>query len=94
MFLRIVLGIISSICMLLGLIGLALPLMPGFVFFGIGILCLAGAEPRLGRFMSKQPRFGLFMQRIENSSGSDFIQRCKVALAASAEVFVGRRSQK
>ena len=92
MFLRIVLGIIGSICMLLGLIGLALPLMPGFVFFGIGILCLAGAEPRLGRFMSKQPRIGLFMQRIENSS--DFIQRCKVALAASVEVFVGRRSQK
>ena len=76
MFLRIVLGIIGSICMLLGLIGLALPLMPGFVFFGIGILCLAGAEPRLGRFMS------------------NFIQRCKVALAASVEVFVDRRSQK
>jgi uncharacterized membrane protein YbaN (DUF454 family) len=90
-FSRIVMGLVGFTCLILGVIGLVLPFLPGFIFFGIGIICLAGADPRLNKLLAKQPRIGLFMQRINNSSGLAFTRRCKIALAASAEVFVGRR---
>jgi len=89
--LPIVRGIIGLGCIILGIIGLVLPFMPGFIFFGIGIICLAGADPRLKKLLAKQPRIERFMQHIDDSSGLAFTQRCKIALAASAEVFVGRR---
>lgn len=93
--LPIVRGVIGFICIILGVIGLVLPFMPGFIFFGIGIICLAGADPRMKKLLVKQPRIERFMQHINKSSGLAFTRRCKIALAASAEVFVGRRrSQK
>lgn len=93
--LPIVRGIIGFIFMILGFIGLALPFMPGFIFIGIGIICLAGADPRLKKLLGKHPRIERFMRHIDKSSDLAFTRRCKIALAASAEVFVGRRrSQK
>ena len=65
----IVRGVIGFICIILGVIGLALPFMPGFIFFGIGIICLAGADPRLKKLLVKQPRIERFMQHIDKSSG-------------------------
>lgn len=91
MILRVILAIVGSVCMVLGFIGLAVPLMPGFIFFAIGTVCLATASPFLARQLSKQPRLGLFLERIELSRGMAVTDRIKVIFWASAEIFVDKK---
>lgn len=91
MIFRIILAIIGSICMFLGFIGLVMPFMPGFVFFAIGTICLASASPFLARQLSKQPRLGQFLARIESSRDMAFVDRTKVVLWAAAEIFVDKK---
>ena len=91
MIARISLGVIGSLCMILGFIGLAVPLMPGFIFFAIGTICLASASPFMAQQMAKQPRLARFLSRLERAKNLPLKTRAKVALWASAEIFVDKQ---
>ena len=91
MIARISLGVIGSLCMILGFIGLAVPLMPGFIFFAIGTICLASASPFMARQLAKQPRLGRFLSRLETAKDLPLKTRAKVTLWASAEIFVDKQ---
>ena len=91
MIIRLILAVVGSICMVLGFVGLAVPLMPGFIFFAIGTICLASASPFLARQLAKQPRLGRFLQRIELSRGMAMSDRIKIIFWASAEIFVDKK---
>lgn len=91
MIVRISLGIIGSLCMVLGFIGLAVPLMPGFIFFAIGTICLASASPFMARQLAKQPRLGRFLSRLETAKDLPLRTRAKVTLWAAAEIFVDKK---
>lgn len=91
MIVRIFLGVTGCLCMALGFIGLAVPLMPGFVFFAIGAMCLASASPFLAHQLAKQPKLGRFLARLESSRELTLQARLKVALWATAEIFVDKK---
>ena len=91
MIIRISLGIIGGLCMILGFIGLVVPLMPGFIFFAIGTLCLASASPSIARQLAKQPRLGRFLARLETAKDLPLTTRAKVMLWAAAEIFVDKK---
>ena len=91
MIIRISLGIIGGLCMILGFIGLVVPLMPGFIFFAIGTLCLASASPFIARQLAKQPRLGRFLARLETAKDLPLTTRAKVTLWAAAEIFVDKK---
>ena len=94
MIIRLILAVVGSICMVLGFVGLAVPLMPGFIFFAIGTICLASASPFLARQLAKQPRLGRFLQRIELSRGMALSDRIKIIFWASAEIFVDKNAHR
>ena len=91
MIVRIFLGVTGCLCMALGFIGLAVPLMPGFVFFAIGTMCLASASPFLAHQLAKQPKLGRFLARLESPRELTLQARLKVALWATAEIFVDKK---
>ena len=91
MIIRLILTVVGTLCMVLGFVGLAVPLMPGFIFFAIGTICLASASPFLARQLAKQPRLGRFLERIELSRGMALTDRTKVIFWASAEIFVDKK---
>ena len=53
---RVLLIGIGVLCVILGFVGLAVPLMPGFIFFGIGIVCLSSASPTCAASSPPIPR--------------------------------------
>ena len=52
-------------------------------------MCLSEADLSLKELLVKQPRIERFMRLLDERSGLALTRRCNIALAASAEVFVG-----
>ena len=83
--------LIGSLPVTGGIIGLVLPFMP--VFFGIEVICLAGADSRLKKLLAKQRRIERFMQHINNSSGLAFTRRF-IALQHLRRCLLAKEGQK
>ena len=66
---RVLLTGIGVLCVILGFVGLAVPLMPGFIFFGIGIVCLSSASPTVRRKLATYPKVASFLQELEDTRG-------------------------
>jgi uncharacterized membrane protein YbaN (DUF454 family) len=57
----------GGVCTGLGFVGLAIPLMPGFVFFALAALCFSSASPTLHRKLSKVPHIDQFLRSVEEN---------------------------
>ena len=88
---RIFLGIIGFVCLGLGLLGLAVPLMPGFLFLGVAVICLASASPYVASKMAKNPRLGRFLNCLEAGKDLPFKDRVKLAGLACVEMLNGSK---
>jgi hypothetical protein len=51
----------GGVCTVLGFVGLAIPLMPGFVFFAIAVICFSSASPTLHRKLTAVPKIEQFL---------------------------------
>ena len=43
--------------------------MPGFVFFGVAVICLSSASPTLRRKLASYPKVGRFLQELRKPGG-------------------------
>ena len=80
---RVLLIGIGVLCVILGFIGLAVPLMPGFVFFGIAVICLSSASPTLRRKLASYPKVGCFLQELEDTRGLKLKLRVSAAFRSA-----------
>ena len=80
---RVLLIGIGVLCVILGFIGLAVPLMPGFVFFGIAVICLSSASPTLRRKLASYPKVGRFLQELEETRGLELKLRVSAAFRSA-----------
>ena len=84
---------IGGVCTVLGFVGLAIPLMPGFVFFAIAALCFSSASPTLHRKLSQVPQIEQFLQSVEDSRHMPLRQRITAGVTQAARLLKGRRHE-
>ncbi len=76
---------IGGSLLLLGLIGLIIPVLPGVLFILLAALVFAAVSPRLRRRLSRNPRFRRLFKRMDHSDNLPFGARCKLAFWATLE---------
>ena len=86
---RVLLVGIGGLCIILGFVGLAVPLMPGFVFFGIAVICLSSASPALRRKLASYPMVGLFLHELEENRELEFKLRVRAAFRSALRLLGG-----
>ena len=71
---RIILFIVAILFLILGLIGLALPFLQGFLFLAIGLILLSIASPKARAFIEtytrKYPKIHTFVAKMEKKISS------------------------
>lgn len=82
---------IGILCVILGFVGLAVPLMPGFVFFGIAVICLSSASPTLRRKLASYPRVGLFLQELEETRELELKLRVSAVFRSALRILGGSK---
>jgi uncharacterized protein len=63
---RLFLFVAGLAFLVLGLIGLLMPFLPGLLFLAIAVLCFAGASPAVGRRLRADPRYRRWRARWES----------------------------
>ena len=65
--------------------------MPGFVFFGIAIICLSSASPTLRRKLASYPTVGLFLQELEETRELELKLRVSAAFRSALRLLGGSK---
>lgn len=76
----------------LGLVGLLLPFLPGFLFLFFAAACFAAVFPQIKRHLSHHPRMLRFFRRIDAGENLDITTQFKLAFWASLEAINPRRT--
>jgi len=60
---KVIAGIVVVACLVVGVAGLVLPIIPGIVFLGIAALIVARFSPALERAMRRSPTLGGYLDQ-------------------------------
>lgn len=91
---RFLLTAVGGICVMLGFIGLLVPLMPGFFFFALAVICLSSASPRLHKKMLSYPGVGTFLREIEAARHLELRARIVATLGSAAQLLGGTNRER
>ena len=81
----VVLFLLGCASLVLGLIGLIIPIIPGFLFILIALACFASGFPQMKRSLNRHPRLARFFDRLESGAHLHWMSRIKLAFWASLE---------
>ena len=81
----ILLYCLGTILLLLGLVGLLMPLLPGVVFLVAAAFCFAAQSPRLQARFERHPAWRGFQRRWQASRGMPALRRARLAAWLTAE---------
>ena len=79
---------------LLGLIGLLIPILPGFLFLILAAVCISALSPRFERRLARYPAWRGWRLRWRQSRGLPVMRRFQLAFWLAAEALMqsfGRR---
>jgi uncharacterized membrane protein YbaN (DUF454 family) len=83
---KILYGVLAVICIVIGLIGLLVPVIPGVLFL-LGALYLAGKiSTRVQRWSDRQPRLQRMHARLESMRHVSLLNRLKVTGLTGIEI--------
>ncbi len=71
--------------LVIGALGLLLPVIPGFLFILVAAALLASIFPPVRQALSRNKRMHRLFSRLEGGQDQDFFTRCKLVLWASLE---------
>jgi uncharacterized membrane protein YbaN (DUF454 family) len=88
---RFLLFIGGLVFIAIGLIGLIVPMIPGFVFLLLSAVIFAGLSPRLRRRLDAHPRLHRLFARVDASRHLRPLDRFKLTVWACLEAVTGAR---
>ena len=77
--------VVGTICLMIGALGLIIPLIPGFLFLLIAAAMFAQLSPRVRHRLARNPRLARFFERIESSHHLNWVDQLKLTFLASIE---------
>ena len=77
---------------ILGVIGLLLPIVPGWLFFGLAVVCVAQVSPRFRRKLHNNPRMRRFTHRLNQAKALAPVARIKLSFWALVEAIGPQRT--
>jgi uncharacterized membrane protein YbaN (DUF454 family) len=75
---------IIAVCLVLGVIGLILPIIPGLLFLGLAVMLAGKLSKRVARWARGIPVFNTWSNRRHAVAGLSALQRLKLAFWVSA----------
>ena len=88
---KIMLIAVGACCLVLGFVGLLVPLMPGFIFFAIATICLAAASPAIRAKLNTLPAVKLFLQDLDQQQNLALRARLLEGVKSAARLLGGKR---
>ena len=82
---RTALVLVAITFTLLGLVGLVIPILPGFLFLILAVLCVSALSPRFERKLARHPTWRGWRLRWRQSRGLPMYRRLQLAFWLSAE---------
>lgn len=70
---------------LLGLVGLLVPIMPGLLFLALAALCFSATSSTFGSRLERHPAFRGFRNRWREGRGLPLLHRARLAFWLAAE---------
>jgi len=77
-FARLLALIFLGLCLMLGVIGIILPIMPGIVFFGFAAIICAWLFPPLHRVLRRQPALAAYLDTTAGFTHLPWQQQARV----------------
>lgn len=80
--------LLGAVCLVLGIIGLVIPIIPGILFLGGALYLLTRGSTRIRAFANTDPRLQSLQRRLERIDGVGFLDRIKVSGLMAADAVV------
>lgn len=81
---RGILAAVVGLFLIIGVIGLVLPIIPGVLFLGLAALLLARLSSRFADYLHGHPRYRRWHRLQRRSAGLNWYQRCKLGVLLAA----------
>lgn len=82
---RAALILLGSALVVLGLIGLLIPILPGFLFLALAAVCFSALSPRFQRRLDRHPTWRGWRLRWRSSRGLPLLRRLQLGFWLTAE---------
>ena len=82
---NLLIALVGGAFLVLGLLGLVLPILPGFLFLFLAVLCFASISPRVRRRLEGNPTLRGLHARWRRGRGLPLWHRFKLMFWLSAE---------
>ena len=86
--LKLVYLVIGVVCLMLGVIGLIIPIIPGVLFLMAALYLLSRGSKRIKNFSESQPHMRRMHRRMEQFGEVDLADRCRLAAWTTLEAAV------
>lgn len=82
---RVVLMLSGTALVALGLLGLLVPILPGFLFLALAAVCFSAVSPRFQRRLERHPAWRGWRLRWRESRGLPLLKRLQLVFWLTAE---------
>lgn len=79
---------LGIMCLVLGVVGLIIPILPGVLFLAGALYLLTRGSSRVKQMADEHPRLRSFQQRMEQMDAASMMQRAQVACLMTLQSFV------
>ena len=87
---RFLLYVLAAGFLVLGLIGLVIPVIPGILFLLLAAVCVSSASPRIAEKFQRNRHWRRYQRHWKHSEGMTLFQRSRLAFWLTARALVER----
>ena len=84
---------LGSLCLILALVGFVIPVLPGFLFLILAVVCFSAVSSRFARAVDSHPAASRLRRRWNRGANLPLFERIKLMFWLSADSVMGSRKR-